>query len=180
MPNYYTLWKPRIDLFILCGAAENDESQVNAPERGSNFCRVKFFRQYCISLPFEQRVLGRCAVWRGSNFFFQYWDTVPFCMGSNFFERSHSSPVRNFRGSCFHSTFLEELSCVTSSSRTVLQEMKYFLTLHRRALKKCTMMKWSQKSPVTFQSTCIFDCKQSQSFLIPLSPHEMHAATQHQ
>ena len=113
-------------------------------------------------------------------FFFQYWDTVPFCMGSNFFERSHSSPVRNFRGSCFRNTFLEELSCATSSSRTVLQEMKYFLTLHRRGLKKCTMMKWSQKSPVTFQSTCIFDCKQSQSCLIPLSPHEMHAATQHQ
>ena len=40
-------------------------------------------------------------------FFFQYRDTVPFCMGSNFFERSHSSPVRNFWGSCFHSTFLE-------------------------------------------------------------------------
>ena len=58
-----------LHVLVLCGAAEKHESQVNAPERGSNFCRVKFFRQYCISLPFEQRVLGRCAVWRGSNFF---------------------------------------------------------------------------------------------------------------
>ena len=69
---------------VLCGAAEKHESQVNAPERGSNFCRVKFFRQYCISLPFEQRVLGRCAVWRGSNFFFSIGIRYHFAWGQIF------------------------------------------------------------------------------------------------
>ena len=50
------------------------------------------------------------------NFLFtvQYLDPLPFCIGSNFFERSHSSPVRNFRGSGFHSTFLEGFSCAGS------------------------------------------------------------------
>ena len=75
--------------------------------------RVKFLQGQIFSpvLHFPTIRAASFAPLRGLarvKFFFQYWDTVPFCMGSNFFERSHSSPVRNFRGSCFHSTFLEE------------------------------------------------------------------------
>eukprot|EP01043_Picozoa_sp_COSAG02_P060016 COSAG02_NODE_7757_length_2861_cov_1.433382_3_plen_156_part_00 len=54
---------------VLCGAAEKHELLPTVPERGSYFRRVKFFRQHCISLPFEQRVLRRCAIWRWSKIF---------------------------------------------------------------------------------------------------------------